>query len=98
MKFTPHIVAITVGMLGYLLYLYANGGPGNLVTVKAEKDGEAYLVQDLPMKQQAAEHLATLKANMEKLVEFYKQDEFESDPQAKLLVDRFNADHLMETL
>ena len=96
MKFTPHVVAITVGMLGYLLYLYANGGPGNLVTVKAEKDGDTYLVQDLPMKQQAAEHLAGLKANMEKVVEFYRQDEFETDPQAKLLVERFNADHLME--
>lgn len=96
MKFTPHFVVIIIAMLGYLLYLYANGGPGNLVTVKADKDGEAYRVQDLPGKQQAAEHLADLKANMEKVVAFYRQDEFETDPQAKLLVERFNADNLME--
>jgi len=96
MKFTPHFVVITVAMLGYLLYLYANGGPGNLVSIKSEKDGETYLVQDLPMKKEAADHLADIKGRMQKVVDFYKQDEFASDPNAKLLVERFNPDHIME--
>jgi hypothetical protein len=96
MKFTPHVVVIIIAMLGYLLYQYVNGGPGNLVSVKAEKDGEKYLVQDLPEKQAAAEMLADIKAKMDKVKNFYAQEEFASDPTAKLLVERYNPQRIME--
>jgi hypothetical protein len=75
MKFTPHVVVIIIAMLGYLLYQYVNGGPGNLVSVKAEKDGQKYLVQDLPDKQGAAEMLAEIKAKMDKIKNFYARGE-----------------------
>ena len=96
MKFTPHVVVIIIAMLGYLLYQYVNGGPGNLVSVKAEKDGEKYLVQDLPEKQAAAEMLADIKTKMDKVKNFYAQEEFASDPTAKLLVERYNPQRIME--
>jgi hypothetical protein len=96
MKFTPHVVVIIIAMLGYLLYQYVNGGPGNLVSVKAEKDGQKYLVQDLPEKQSAAEMLADIKAKMDKVKNFYAQEEFATDPTAKLLVERYNPQRIME--
>lgn len=83
-------------MLGYLLYQYVNGGPGNLVSLKAEKDGQRYLVQDLPNKQGACEMLADIKGRMDKVAAFYGQEEFVSDPPAKHLVERYNPQHLME--
>ena len=96
MKFTPHVVVIIIAMLGYLLYQYVNGGPGNLVSVKAEKDGQKYLVQDLPEKQNAAEMLADIKSKMDKVKNFYAQEEFATDPTAKLLVERYNPQSIME--
>jgi hypothetical protein len=96
MKFTPHVVVIIIAMLGYLLYQYVNGGPGNLVSIKSEKDGQKYLVQDLPNKKEAAEMLATIKGNMDKIAAFYGQEEFVSDPTAKNLVDRYNPRSIME--
>jgi hypothetical protein len=83
-------------MGGYLLYLFANGGPGNLIDVKSATDGEVYAVQDLPNKQKAADMLAQIKANMQKVAEYYKQPEFAPDKPAQLLVQRFNPENIME--
>jgi hypothetical protein len=96
MKFTPQVVVIIIAMLAYLLYQYANGGPGNLVSVKAEKDGKSYQVQDLPAKDDAAEMLAEIKGRMDKVAAYYGQEEFASDPPAKLLVERYNPQRIME--
>jgi hypothetical protein len=96
MKFAAVGAAIVVAMGGYLLYLCANGGPGNLVDVKSATDGETYSVQDLPNKQKAAEMLAQIKANMEKVAEYYRQPEFGPDRPAQLLVERFNPENIME--
>jgi hypothetical protein len=96
MKFTPHVVVIIIAMLGYLLYQYVNGGPGNLVSIKADYDGQKYLVQDLPNKQAATEMLAEIKGRMDKVKNYYAQEEFSSDPPAKLLVERYNPHHIME--
>jgi hypothetical protein len=96
MKFTPHVVVIIIAMLGYLLYQYVNGGPGNLVSMKAERDGRTYLVQDLPNKKEAVEMLSTIKGNMDKVKNYYAQEEFVSDPTAKNLVDRYNPQSIME--
>jgi hypothetical protein len=64
--------------------------------VKSATDGEVYAVQDLPNKQKAAEMLAQIKANMEKVAENYRQPEFASDKPAQLLVERFNPENIME--
>jgi len=96
MKLAAVGAAIAIAMGGYLLYLYANGGPGNLVDVKSATDGEVYAVQDLPNKQKAADMLAQIKSNMQKVAEYYKQPEFASDKPAQLLVERFNPENIME--
>jgi hypothetical protein len=96
MKFTPQILVVVFSIFGYLLYQYVNGGPGNLIEVKSELDGKMYRVQDLPNKQEACEMLATIKANMDKVKNFYAQEEFESDMPAKLLVERYNPQNIME--
>lgn len=96
MKLAAAGAAIAIAMGGYLLYLYANGGPGNLVDVKSATDGDVYAVQDLPNKQKAADMLAQIKANMQKVAEYYKQPEFASDKPAQLLVQRFNPENIME--
>jgi hypothetical protein len=96
MKLAAAGAAVAIAMGGYLLYLYANGGPGNLVDVKSAKDGNVYAVQDLPNKQKAADMLAQIKANIHKIVEYYKQSEFASDKPTQLLVERFNSENIME--
>lgn len=96
MKFAAVGAAIAVAMGGYLLYLYANGGPGNLVDVKSKKDGDTYAVQDLPNKQTAADMLAQIKANIDKVIEYYKQPDFASDKPTQLLVERFHPENIME--
>lgn len=83
-------------MLGYLLYYYISGEPGNIVSIKSKQDGREYRVQDLPDKQEAAELMSTIRRNIEKVVNFYKQEEHASDPPAKLLVERFHPENMME--
>ncbi|NBR61295.1 MAG: hypothetical protein EBT86_06535 [Actinobacteria bacterium] len=96
MKFSPQAIAVMFAMLGYLFYMYVNGGPGNLITVKAEKDGREYQVQDLPNKKDAAEMLATICGNIEKLKNYYSQEEFQSEPTVKLFIQRYRPQNVME--
>jgi hypothetical protein len=96
MNFNTHTIVVLFAMLGYLFYMYVHGGPGNLTTLRAKLDGREYRVQDLPNKQEAAEMLAVIHGNIMKLYNYYKQDEYESDPPAKLFVERFNPQNMME--
>lgn len=96
MKFTPQAIVVLFAILGYLFFMYVNGSPGNLITLKSKLDDREYRVQDLPGKQEAAEMLATIRGNIEKLEKYYKQEEFESDPPAKLFVERFKPQNMME--
>lgn len=90
---------LPVGLLaaGIALALISNRGPKGLTEVRSRKDGNVYRVQDLPDKQEAADHLANIRANMEKLIEHYKKDPSSmTDPRVKVLVGRFNPDCFME--
>jgi hypothetical protein len=86
----PEFVAITVAMMGYLGYLFISGDPGNLTTV------EGHRVQDLPGKDEAAERIAKVKQNIQKIVSLYKQDEYVSDKPTQLLVERYRPDSILE--
>ena len=92
---STHWVVVAIAMMSYLFYQYINGGPGNLVRLKAS-DGRHYMVQDLPHKQDACELMCQIHTNLMKVVSFYKQDEYASDTPARLLVERFNPDAIME--
>jgi hypothetical protein len=86
----PEFVAITVAMMGYLGYLFISGDPGNLTTVGGQR------VQDLPGKDEAAERIAKVKQNIQKIVSLYKQDEYASDKPTQLLVERYRPDSILE--
>jgi len=86
----PEFVAITVAMMGYLGYLFISGDPGNLTTVGGQR------VQDLPGKDEAAERIAKVKQNIQKIVSLYKQDEYLSDKPTQLLVERYRPDSILE--
>ena len=92
---STHWVVVAIAMMSYLFYQYINGGPGNLVRLKAS-DGRHYMVQDLPHKQEACELMCQIHTNLMKVVSFYKQDEYASDTPARLLVERFNPSAIME--
>ena len=80
----------------YLAYNYVWGIPGNLTSVRAS-DGREYRVQDLPNKEGAAELLAKVHANTNKLIEDYTtNDAYLEDPPAKRLVERFKIGTVME--
>jgi hypothetical protein len=86
----PEFVAITVAMMGYLGYLFISGDPGNLTTVGGQR------VQDLPGKDEAAERIAKVKQNIQKIVSLYKQDEYASDKPTQLLVERYRPNSILE--
>jgi hypothetical protein len=86
----PEFVAITVAMMGYLGYLFISGDPGNLTNVGGQR------VQDLPGKDEAAERIAKVKQNIQKIVGLYKQDEYVSDKPTQLLVERYRPDSILE--
>jgi hypothetical protein len=86
----PEFVAIMVAMMGYLGYLFISGDPGNLTTVGGQR------VQDLPGKDEAAERIAKVKQNIQKIVSLYKQDEYVSDKPTQLLVQRYRPDSILE--
>lgn len=96
MKFSPQVIVVLFAVLGYLFYMYVHGGPANLISIQAKLDGRTYQVQDLPNKQEAAEMLATIRGNVMKVYNFYKQEEFEGDVPAKLFVERFQPQNIME--
>lgn len=89
------IMVAVVAMMSYLFYQYVAGGPGNLITVKAS-DGQRLQVQDLPHKDDAADMMAKVKSNINKVIEHYKQEEFIGDNPIKLLVERYNPNSIME--
>ena len=96
MKVTSfHGLIVVIAMLSYLFYMYVNGGPGNITGVKAS-DEKYYKVQDLPHKKEAAEMMMNIQANLQKVIAFYSQPEYISDTPARLLVERFNPDSIME--
>jgi hypothetical protein len=94
--YVPQLMAIAAAMIGYILYLFFNGGPGNLTEVKSTVDGKMYQVQDLPNKQGAADMLAKIQANVQKVVDYYRKDEFKTDRPAELFVERYNPQNMME--
>ena len=91
---TAYIV-ICIAMLSYLLYQYLNGGPGNLTNLYAS-DGEVYKVQDLPGKKKAAEIMSKIHKNIQKIIDYYSKEEFESDKPIQFLIKRYNPSNIME--
>lgn len=82
---------------GIALALLYNRGPQKTTDVQSKSDGRTYSVQNLPDKQEACERMAKIRANLEKLVNNYKDDPSAmADPRVKILVERFNPHSMIE--
>ena len=90
------IPAVIVGT-GITLALLYGTGPKNVTPVKSQTDGNTYMVQNLPNKQEACERMAKIRGKLEKLVKMYKDDPASmADPRISILVSRFNPNNFSE--
>ena len=82
---------------GVALAYASTRGVANVKKVKSERDGKTYHVQDLPDKQEACEKLSEVCENLDKLTQKYRDDPATAnDPRVKVLLERYNPDHLCE--
>ena len=82
---------------GLGLALLSKRGPKGNVPVQSSRDGKTYQVQNLPDKQEACERMAGIRANLEKLVQHYKNDPSAmADPRIKVMIERFNPENMSE--
>jgi predicted metal-dependent hydrolase len=89
------IITLVVIVLSFLLkYESVNS---DLTYVTATLDGRQYLVRNVTDKQDAANMLAQIRANLTKIVEYLKENNI-ADERVQLLVNRFNPDVLSESL
>jgi predicted metal-dependent hydrolase len=84
------MIPLAIG--GTILALMYSSGPQNNVDVKAS-DGKTYRVQNLPDKQDAAERMSEIRANLQKIIQHVS--EYHEEPY-KRLVEKFNPDVLEE--
>lgn len=82
---------------GLALAYASTRGVKNLTETKSVVDGKVYRVQELPDKQEAADRMATIRQNLEKLMEKYRDDPATAaDPRVKVLLERFNPNSMCE--
>jgi hypothetical protein len=86
------IPAIAIASTGLALAYSYMSGPKNNTLVKAS-DGRSYKVQNLPDKQEAAERMSRLRANLNKICEHCK--DLQEEPYQRL-ISRFNPDVIEE--
>ena len=84
-----------------IFYLYLESKSSEVKYVKA-RDGNEYLVRNLPDKRQAANKLAMIKKNLDAIVNHLKEnlelkDYFCKRDEIKLLIDNYNPDSLSES-
>lgn len=78
-----------------LLFLYIRGFYGEVEYVKSTKDKQFYLVRKLPDKGQAAEMLASLADNLDKLVK-HMYSKYPDNPDVKRLYGNFDKANISE--
>ncbi len=82
---------------GIALAYASTRGVKNLTQVKSTVDGKVYRVQDLPDKQAACDHMASIKANLDTLIKKYRDDPATAaDPRVKVMIERFNPENMCE--
>lgn len=72
-------------------------GPKNLTKVTSTIDDRVYNVQNLPDKQEAADLMAKIRGNIDKLFDSYKSDPASiADHRISVMIDRFKPDNMYE--
>lgn len=85
-------IIIFISVCGYTYY----EGMSNEVTyVKSDIDQREYLVRNVDDKQEAADLLARMRVNIDKLLK-YLQDKFDSDP-VKRLIKKYDPNNITES-
>jgi WLM domain len=86
------LVVLAVGV-GYLLF--DTYWSGDVEYVESRVDGHKYLVRSLPDKQEAADLLANIRANLERLVA-HLEKAHPDDERTKMIVVNFRSDKIRE--
>lgn len=92
MKFT-HILIPAILLI--LLFIWTRNQSSEVTMVKSKIDGQTYLVQNKPDKQQAAETLAQIKAKLTELVSKVKQKHANDDAVTRL-ASKFQPNNISE--
>jgi hypothetical protein len=89
------IITAIVFILSFLLKYEASNS--DLTYVSSTVDGRQYLVRNLLDKQKAADMLAQIRANFNKLIDYLKEN-YIADERVQRLVNRFNPDVISESI
>jgi len=93
METTLAVTLVIAGMIGFLIYdTYFSA---HLEPVESTIDHHTYYVRELPDKQKAADNLATIRKNIETLIEHLKKTA-PDDIRTKNLATNFNGDNMSE--
>jgi hypothetical protein len=89
--------AAVVGTGLAIAYAVATSGPTNLVSVQSKRNNQVYQVQNLPDKQEAADMMASVHENLNRLIERYKSDpNTASDQRVRVMIERFRPENMCE--
>ena len=92
------MIPATIFATGLAVVYAATRGPANLVYVTSSRTKKDYLVQDLPDKQEAADHMASIQDKLEKLITRYKDDPATAaEPRIQALIERFKPENMCES-
>lgn len=92
-----HYIPIYLFVIAILIwYIYSQYFKSNLIYVKSTVDGKAYLVRDLPDKQEAANLLATIGQKLKQVKELFNKH-YPNDKRVILLNKRFKPDEVSES-
>jgi len=89
------IITLVIIIISFLLKYESISS--DLTYVTSTIDNRQYLVRNVADKQDASNILAKIRQNLEKIVEYLKENNI-SDERVQLLVNRFNPDVLSESL
>lgn len=89
------IVILVVLVLCF--FLHYESKYSELTYVTSDVDGEQYLVRNREDKKKAANILANIKKNLEKIVSYLEENHM-SDPRVKRLVKKYRPDNISESI
>jgi hypothetical protein len=78
-----------------ILFFYIKSYYAEVIYVKSKIDGRNYLVRKLPDRQAAADYLASVNADLQKLVK-HVTAKYPDEPRIKRLFENFNPDNISE--
>ncbi len=91
------ILMFTLGIILLCIFLQYESKHSELTYVKSEIDGNEYLVRNREDKLKAANMIAKIKNNLNKIVEYLKKNNI-SDPKVRRLVEKYKPEQLSESL